>query len=195
MGNLGDVETEGESGILQLIKTKPSRFEGVITGNRLSGNPVAENGNQHEMSAKLAAFVEVEGIHRRKDPARLSTDPGLLEEFPYGGRFYRLARLDLAAGKAPTAGIRRIGPTYQKNPAFMEDSGDRGGNWRGYGTCCRHVGLFGEAGKGGRRLDLSLRRHDPDQVQRVTVLPFGQQYLSPLAGHPSVVRTVANTIP
>lgn len=36
-------------------------------------------------------------------------------------------------------------------------------------------------------MDRSLRRHDPDQVQRVTTLLTVQWYLSPLAGHPSVV--------
>ena len=31
---------------------------------------------------------------------------------------------------------------------------------------------------------LSLRRHDPDQVQRVTALASACRYLSPLSGHP-----------
>jgi hypothetical protein len=79
----------------------------------------------------------------------------------------------------------------------MEDGSNRGGDWESLGNvlwCCRHGGLSSEAGKGARRLDLSLRRHDPDQVQRVAVLPFGQPYLNPLAGHPSVVGGIAEAI-
>ncbi|SEA63887.1 hypothetical protein SAMN02745729_105151 [Marinobacterium iners DSM 11526] len=42
-----------------------------------------------------------------------------------------------------------------------------------------------------RRQNLSLRRHDPIQAQRVTVLQHRQQYFSPLVGDPSVMRSIS----
>lgn len=41
---------------------------------------------------------------------------------------------------------------------------------------------------------LSLRRHDPIQAQRGTVLQHCQQYLSLLVGDPSVLRSISGTI-
>lgn len=46
-----------------------------------------------------------------------------------------------------------------------------------------------EAGKG-QPSDPSLRRHDPDLVQRVTVLHEAQQYIIPLAGTPLYNHTI-----
>ncbi len=42
--------------------------------------------------------------------------------------------------------------------------------------------------------NLSLRRHDPIQAQRVTVLHSCQQYLSPWVGAPPVLRSISGII-
>ena len=55
-------------------------------------------------------------------------DARLLQQLPDGCRPDRLAEFDLSAGKAPQAGIGRIGPTDQQGSAFMDDDGDDGWN-------------------------------------------------------------------
>jgi hypothetical protein len=78
-GDLGDIETQGKAGIGQFVEAKPLRIKRIVSSYGLSGNPFTKDRNQHEVLMYPAAFVLVEGVHRREYLTCTTLHPGFLK--------------------------------------------------------------------------------------------------------------------
>lgn len=75
--DLGNVEAQSQSGVLQLVKSEPSRLKGIVPGNGFAFCPSAEDRDEDEVLPQAAFVIEIECIDRREHADGISIDTRL----------------------------------------------------------------------------------------------------------------------